>query len=347
MSPQNANRSDFLNVETGISISDGMLVTGASGFIGRELVKTLSLKGINGVATGRTRPPTLPAGWEALSRNEVLDAGALRFIPRRIVHLEVRQHVANPTPAQIVEFQGVNIDGTKRWLDWATAVGIKTFVFASSVKAVRIVSGVAFEDAAPEDQDPYGQSKAAAEEAVREWAKADPSRQATILRFAPVYGPGNVANLAAFARQVMRGKPCYIGNGDTRKSVVSLRNAVTAILHALDTPSAGLRTFNCSDADSLSVFELAHMIAAAANSPRPRGIPKGIARAAAIFSDAVQRIAGVQLPLTSARLQALTTDATYPPEKLVGSGFRHAQTTEQGIREMVEWICVSERVAKT
>jgi nucleoside-diphosphate-sugar epimerase len=315
-----------------------ILVTGASGFVGRELVKTLSSHGICGLATGRTPTPDLPGGWKGYSREAVLNGPILTNIPKAVIHLEVRQHVSKPKPADILDFQAVNVDGTRKWLAWATATGIQKFVFASSVKAVRPGSGETLEDVSAESVDPYGRSKALAEAAVREWASADESRQATILRFAPVYGPRNEANLAAFAAQVARGRPCYVGRGTTLKSVVSLRNAVAALEFAVNLKSAGLRIFNCSDPTTLSVAALAELIAEASAAPKPKGIPESLAKLGAIIGDIFEWAVGVTPSITTARLRAITTDTAFPPHALLASGFEHVQTTQDGIDELVNWM---------
>jgi UDP-glucose 4-epimerase len=167
-----------------------VLVTGAGGFVGRELVSLLARSGYSGVATGRQPPESMPAGFEAAARDDVLGGRLPVEAIDAVVHLEVKHHVMTPDPRAVAEIDAVNIGGTHVWLDWASARGIPRFVFVSSVKAVRAEAGNTLETALPEASDPYGRSKARAEDAVRGWAVADPRRGAVILRFAPVYGPG-------------------------------------------------------------------------------------------------------------------------------------------------------------
>ena len=315
-----------------------LLVTGARGFVGRGLLATLAAHGHTGTATGRSAPTELPPGWQGLVRDAVL-AGPSPILtaPAAIVHLEVRQHVPRPTPADLAEFEAVNVGGTRDWLAWAVREGVPRFVLLSSIKAVVAGNGPTSEDAPAERASPYGRSKAEAEAAVREWAAADPSRTAVILRSAPVYGPGNEANLAAFVRRILAGKPCLIGRGDTRKSIVSRGNLSAAIGFAVEHAGPGCHVFNVSDAETLALADLASLIADLAHAPPPRRIPAWLAAIAAPLGDVVERITGRDVPLTTARLRALEETTIFPCDRLLAAGFRHPQTTREGLTEMIAW----------
>ena len=313
-----------------------LLVTGARGFVGQGLLAFLHDLGISGVATGRSAPEVLPERWQGRTRGEVLQ-GRTASPFDAIVHLEVKQHVPRPTPADVAEFTAVNVGGTREWLEWAAGHGVSRFVFLSSIKAVALGSGPMPEDSPAEHASPYGRSKAEAEAAVSEWAAADAGRTAVILRPAPVYGPGNEANLAAFVRQILAGKPCLIGRGETRKSVVSRTNLCAGIAFAAEKPGPGCHVFHVSDPDTLTLAELAEMIAGLGQASPPRRIPAWLAAAVAPFGDAIEALAGRDFPLTSARLRAIRETTIFPCDKLLAAGFRHPQTTREGIAEMVAW----------
>ena len=297
------------------------VVTGASGFVGRHLVRQLADHGHAGIATGRTPPADLPVGCTGVARSDLL-----RDTPRDcevVIHLEVKQHVPRPTAADIEAFEAVNMGGTRYWLDWAMRSGVQRFVLVSSIKAAR-------------PDGPYGQSKARAEEAVREWAAADPARSATILRPAPVYGPGNEANPAAFVRQVIAGRPCLVGSGAVRKSVVSVGNVAAAIEFAAVRQANGCSVFTVTDPATLSLRDLAMLIAEIAGSPPPRSIPRLLARCAAAIGDFFTAITGREMPLTTPRLRALDEESDFSSGDLVVAGFQHPQTTREGLLELVE-----------
>jgi len=313
-----------------------VVVTGARGFVGRGLVPRLASAGHTGVAVGRERPVDLPPGWSAATRTEVL-ADASGLSADAIVHLEVKQHVPRPMPADIEAFETVNVGGTRDWLAWAERHGVSTFVHLSTIKAVVADAGPTSETALPETESPYGSSKARAEAEVRRWAANDASRKTAILRPAPVYGPGNEANLAAFVRQILGGKPCLIGAGDTRKSIVSRTNLVAAIEFALVTTAAGCTVYSVSDPDTPTLAELAAVIAELGGVGPPRRIPAALAAAVAPVGDAVEWLTGRPFPLTTARLRAIRETTVFPCDTLMAAGFCHPQTTREGLAEMVAW----------
>jgi nucleoside-diphosphate-sugar epimerase len=158
-----------------------------------------------------------------------------------------------------------------------------------------------------------------------------------IIRPAPVYGPGNEANLAAFVRQIIAGKPCLIGRGETRKSVVSRTNLCAAIAFAAEKPGRGCHVFNVSDPDTPTLADLAAMIAELAGARPPRRIPGWLAAAAAPLGDAIEAVTHRDFPLTSARLRAIRETTIFPCDKLLAAGFRHPQTTREGLAEMIAW----------
>ena len=177
-----------------------VVITGASGFIGRHLSESLVADGIavRGVAR---REGSLAHGVIPAIADDLLDRDAIRRAVEgasSVVHLAARVH-AKPEgkndPAS--ECRRVNVEGTGLLLEEAAAAGVKTFVFISSVKAVATESSkVLTPDTPPQPGDPYGESKLEAERLVTVTATREGMR-APVLRLPVVYGPGMKANMAA------------------------------------------------------------------------------------------------------------------------------------------------------
>ena len=319
-----------------------LLVTGARGFVGQGLLPTLAAAGHTGIATSREGPglaalqDRLPTGWQAAGRQAVLSGERPSAAPEAVIHLEVMQHVPRPTAADIAAFERVNVGGTQAWLDWATATGVGRFCYLSSIKAVKPAAGEQTEAAPRQPDTPYGRSKARGEEAVEAWTEKTGGK-AVILRPAPVYGPGNEANLAAFTRQVIAGKPCLVGSATARKAIVSRTNLAAAIAWAICQEPAGCEIYNVTDPATLSLAELAATLADLAAAPPPRRIPAWLAAGIAPLGDLLALL-GRDFPLSSPRLKAIREETRFSCEKLLAHGFQHPQSTREGLREMVAWM---------
>lgn len=317
-------------------------VTGASGFIGQKLVEALSSRGIAGIAISRRAIDPLPRGWSWRSRAEMLSASLLPAPTTSacMLHLEVKQHVPKPAAADEAEFQAINVDATQCWLDRCAENSINRFVYFSSIKAVEpIQSGATDELAAGALRSPYGRSKWEAEKRVRRWTAEDPRRSALILRPAVVYGPGNVANVAAMMAGIRRNRFFLVGANENVKSMIAVKNATAAVVHLLERMQLGAcEVYNLVDQESHTVREIDAMIRArigkSANSPT---LPLPIARTAAVLGDAFGWMTGRMFPINSPRLEALLEHTHFSCQKLLDSGFRHQQTIEEGLSEMIEW----------
>lgn len=253
------------------------------------------------------------------------------------VHLEVKQHVPNPTARDREQFRRVNIEGTADWLRWCTRAGVRRFVYFSTIKAVGDAEFAQDETAATEPASPYGQSKRDAERLVSEWVQASPERSALVLRPAVVYGPGNTANVMAMVRAIDRGRFFLAGANTNVKSLVSVRNLCAAVSFLMSRMVPGVHICNIVDRESLPVRELAFMVARLLGKPRPRTLPLPLLRAAARVGDLATVLGGREMPLTTRRLQALVETSFFSGQKLANAGFVQPESTEAGLADMIGW----------
>lgn len=307
------------------------LVTGAGGFVGRGVIEALAAAGQGGIATGRSPPRHLPPGWVGRPRGEILAGPAPAGIGA-VVHLEVLQAGAGDAAA----LERVNVGGTVEWLEWAAREGITRVVFMSSLLAVTARGGPILEDAPPATGDSYGASKARAEAAVRAWA-AGPGRSAVILRAAPVYGPDAGSNLLALVRRVRAGRPVLLGRGEALRSVVSRRNLAAAVRFALARP-AGCEVYNVADPRPLPMRELAGTVAELTGAAPPRSLPVWLAIAAAPLGTLCGVMTGWTPPWSLARLRELRTPVDFPCDRLVAAGYRHPETTREGLAALAAYV---------
>lgn len=289
-----------------------VLVTGANGFVGREVLQRLNviscLQAVGSVrrATGLTDTTIVEVGdLTAQTDWSFTLAGA-----DAVVHLAARVHVMHDTATDsLTAFRAVNVDSTLNLARQAAAAGVKRFVFISSVKVngESTPTGRAFTEAdAPNLQNAYGQSKHEAEQGLRQLS-ADTGMEVVIIRPPLVYGPGVKANFAALIRAVQRGWPLPLGAVHNQRSLVALSNLVDFIITCITHPQAANQTFLVSDGQDLSTTELVRGMARAAGVPaRLLPVPVWALQAGASLlgkGDAVQRLCGnLQVDISKVRI---------------------------------------------
>jgi nucleoside-diphosphate-sugar epimerase len=239
-----------------------VLVTGAAGFVGRQLCNELAARSIAFVGTGRTNDDGI-VGMGDLTPDtnwsEVLKDVS------EVVHLAARVHVMNETEVDPSSaFLRVNVDATINLARQAARAGVKRFVFVSSIK----VNGESTMDHpyteldAPAPDDPYGTSKYLAEVALWELAK-ETGLEVVVVRPPLIYGPGVKANFHNLMRAVHRGIPLPIRSVRNLRSMVALDNLTDFLVTTLTHAKAAGHIFLISDDDDISTATLARKLAQA------------------------------------------------------------------------------------
>jgi UDP-glucose 4-epimerase len=253
-----------------------ILVTGASGFIGRPLCAALAAAGYAVRAAVRDRRVlVLPPGVEIVRLPDLADP--VDWTPLidgvdAVVHLAAIAHAGRQVPD--AAYDRVNHLATAAFARAAAAARIKQFVFLSSIGAQSAATAdrPLSETDVPRPAKIYGHAKLAAEAAVR--AAGVPY---TILRPVLVYGPdpkGNIARLKWLAGLPV---PLPFGALRQRRSLLALDNLIGAILFALADARALNETFIVADAATVSVTEIiAALRRAAGRRPALLSVPPGL-----------------------------------------------------------------------
>jgi NADH dehydrogenase len=227
-----------------------VLVTGASGFIGRSLVHRLLARGHRVRALlRRIEEPATQAGSE-VTVGDVRDAAAVERATRGmdgVVHLACATGVAR---AGVVT--AVNVEGTRHVLDSARANGARRVVFVSSISATR------------ERMGPYGRTKREGEALVAtsglEWA---------ILRPSLVFGAGSAGLFARLARSLRSPVVPVIGDGSIELDPVYVDDVCEVIEQCLTRPDVVRRTYDLLGPERLTFEALLRRLATAIGA-RPR-----------------------------------------------------------------------------
>jgi nucleoside-diphosphate-sugar epimerase len=272
------------------------LVTGATGFVGRSLLRSLEADGVPVRAALRT-PPS-PAA-EPLAHSVVGDIGdATEWGPALdgvdvVFHLAARVHVMKDRSADpLADFRRVNVLGSERLAHAAVRAGVRRIVFASTVKVLgeETAPDRAFDDASvPAPADPYSVSKLEAEAALR--AACAGRVELVVLRPPLMYGADAKGNLPSLMKAVAAGVPLPLGSVRNRRSMLSVDNFVDALRLAATSPAAAGGAFLVCDGEDLSTPELVRRIGRAVNRPaRLWPVPPALLERAARLVGAGDRI---------------------------------------------------------
>lgn len=246
------------------------LVTGASGFVGRQLCAELTTRGHNVRAAMRKRTGFDLGGCEVA---EIADIGAdaawedaLRGI-EVIIHLAARVHVMREDAADpMAEFRRVNVAGTERLARQAAQAGVRRMLCVSSVKVSGEKGLNLTEETPPSPQDPYGISKWEAERALQRVAK-ETGLEVVIARPPLVYGPGVKGNFAQMMRVLQKGIPLPLASVRNLRSFVCLDNLADGLILCATHPAAAGRTYLVSDGEDVSTPQLLRKLGEAMGHP--------------------------------------------------------------------------------
>jgi nucleoside-diphosphate-sugar epimerase len=306
----------------GFNAMTTVLVTGASGFVGRPLVAALARAGHRVVAASR-HPPVAPDGAVRVVKLPDLtgrvDWSALLTDVTHVVHLAAVAHKGAAVRDEI--YERVNRRAVAELAAAAAVNGVRRLIFVSSIgsQSGPVCERVLTEGDEPRPTSVYGRTKLAAEADLR--AAGVPW---TIFRPVLTYGPqapGNMARLLKLAES-----PFWLPFGafTHRRSLLAVDNLIAAIAFALAEPKTAGETFIVADPDALTLPEILTVLRCAMN--RAPGL---VAVPPALVSTALRMIGYGDLS------ERLGGQLVASPAKLVAAGWRPLLSTREGLSGMV------------
>jgi UDP-glucose 4-epimerase len=242
-----------------------ILVTGASGFVGRAVTAALADAGYQVRAAARdpaviaTSAAIEPVRLPNLAQD--IDWAPLLQDIDAAIHLAGIAHAGRHIPE--TQYDRVNRAASESLAQTCAARGVR-LVFVSSIHAQG-----ASADHVLTEQDPtapagaYGRAKLAAEDAVRH-AGGD----FTIFRPVLIYGHGVKGNMAALLRLADTPWPLPFAAFDNRRSLLAVGNFASAIVHALAQPATRGETYIVADDEPLALHEIVSTLRAALGRER-------------------------------------------------------------------------------
>ncbi len=243
-----------------------VLITGADGFVGRELSRSLHEAGASVVAAVRRQGTHAQAGvktvcvgdlrewrnWDATLAN--VDA---------VVHLAARAHVIAETARDPLEaFRETNVKPTMNLFGACQSLGVKRFIFVSTVGVNGVATqGRPFQDGdVPNPTEPYAISKWEAEQTLSALAVRG-GTELVIVRPALIYGPSAKGNFLRLMRWVNSGWPLPLGAVTATRSILGLTNFCDLLGKCIDHDAAAGQIFLAADRKPILTRDLIVTIA--------------------------------------------------------------------------------------
>ena len=302
-----------------------LLVTGATGFIGRAVVTALAQRGVAVRAAVRRPPqPGFAASVDVVQHPDLSQAfdwaAALRGVDQ-VIHLAGIAHAGRGIAPAL--YDRINRAATAELAAAAARAGLRQFVYVSSIRAQSgpVADHALSERDAAAPTDPYGRSKLAAEAAVR-----DAGVPFTILRPVLLYGPGAKGNFGLVLRAARSRWPLPLKDFVNRRSMLGIDNFISALSFVLTAPAALGETYVVADPDIPP--RLADVVAMlrAAQHRRPLIVPLPTHY--------------LEIPLRIFRRDDLWNrlggNLRVDPGKLIAAGWQPAHDTKSGLAALIQ-----------
>jgi dihydroflavonol-4-reductase len=284
-----------------------IFLTGGSGFIGSRLAPLAVQAGHAVTVVTAVNTPAEKTRCDALQKAGIKlvvapleDSAAMSSALQGhdvVIHLAAAQHEAQAPESH---FHKVNVDGTRNLLDLAAKAGVRRFVHGSTIGVYGSAAAGSLDEQSPLAPDnPYGRTKAAAEDVVRQFQSP---MEWCIVRISETYGPGDMRLLKLF-KGVKSGRFPIIGSGENLHQLVYVDDLSRGLLAACDSPAAPKQTMVLAGNERITTNEMVAAVAAAVgSSQRAMRVPMWPFVAAAWVFEMTFSPLGLKPPLHRRRL---------------------------------------------
>lgn len=321
-----------------------ILVTGASGFIGSQLVERLGhgegarvralVRKAAGGRIGTPDPNIRYVLGDITNKDDVAKAAAGCHI---IVHTAACQPFA-PLPA-VATFAAVNVGGTANLLEAFRPGGEGRFLLLSTINVHGLPPPVGANAESPlkYSGDRYSDSKVDGERAAWQLAQVR-DIPLTVIRPACTFGPKGAAWTLQPLERLRRGTPVLIGAGRGICNPIYVDNLIDLIVVALKSEKAVNASFIGSQGEGMEWREFYDAYARMLGI-RPKQVPFAAAVGAATLAGMYERISGRPAPISPASVAFYTHRVTFNAEKNARLlGFKPRVSVQEGMQRTQEWL---------
>lgn len=248
-----------------------VLVTGATGFVGGEILARARARGLLARSLSRRAVPALNSAddfvlpeWTEERLSEVVSG------MDAVIHCASVVHRPGAPSEEYVRF---NVEASRALAAACRARGVPRVVFLSTIKVYGETPAGTIDESTPvAPESAYARTKLEAEQVLDRAAQRGGPELVT-LRLCPVFGVGDKGNVRTMIRAIARRRFAVPGDGTNRKSLVHVATVADVALAAC---TLGRGTFVVADREVPSVAQLSDVIAHAVHRTRPLRVPAPI-----------------------------------------------------------------------
>lgn len=311
-----------------------ILITGASGFIGTNLVESLIQDKVQ-VLNVDIAKPMIESHVPYWKQADILDYKSLediitQFNPEVIVHLAAVTDLDGKT----LSYYRTNFEGTQNIIDIAAKLPLLRKVIYTSSMYVCQPGFI------PSDYDTYkphtlyGESKVKGEQLVK--AIEDPKYSWIIIRPTSIWGPWFKIPYIDFFDVVYKGR--YVNFGKTcTKTYGYIGNAIFQLRKLISAEGVHKRTFYLGDRPAIPISDWANEISVEMGKGKVGSVPLALINIAAISGDLLSRLK-IKFPMTSFRLTNMTTNNILPLDDIYQVAGEPPFTRLEGVCNTLMWL---------
>jgi dihydroflavonol-4-reductase len=320
-----------------------IFLTGGSGFIGSRLAPLAIEAGHAVTVVTPINTPAEQARCDALTKAGIklviapLEDSAV--IARElqgqdvVIHLAAAQHEAEQPESY---FHRINVEGTRNLLDLAAKAGVHRFVHGSTIGVYGSAASGSLDEQSPLAPDnPYGRTKAAAEQVVRQF---ESPMQWAIVRISETYGPADMRLLKLF-RGIKRGRFPVVGDGRNLHQLIYVDDLCRGLLAACTVPAAHQQTVVLAGSEKITTNDMVAAISdAVGNRKRVMHVPMWPFVLAALVFESTFSPLGLKPPLHRRRLDFFRKSFSFSNAKAEQIlGFSPQVGFREGARKTAAW----------
>ena len=310
-----------------------ILVTGGSGFIGKNLVSELLKDGHRVVIYDRRKSDVYP---DFCTVGDIRDQ---KKLTEALVGIDAVYHLAaehhdNVQPASL--YYDVNVGGAENLVFAAKQNNVKKLIFTSTVAVYGFNGGEPDENSSIKPFNDYGKSKYDAEVVFDNWAKGEYSACLVIVRPTVIFGEGNRGNVYNLVKQIASKRFIMVGDGKNKKSMGYVLNLVRLLIKLLHT-SSGKYVYNFADKPDLDMNEFIKItLRFLGNEQRKKiHIPYPIGLFGGITFDLLSKVTKRKYSISAIRIKKFCANTVVNAERLNETGFKAPYQLIEGINRMV------------